>query len=808
MRVNANLTAQDLSLSAAPQGGERYVYLGHYVPIETKLTSYFIRSRFARSLDYIKGLIRGLGAPSNLDAARIHPALRIAIERGPARFSPIRRTSGARKSSAGKPQPAQTRAAPFPKPALQAVSKVQAAIDATQTPGEAQQIWNGFADDGAMTPVQAALDGWWKRYGFANLTLKISHAVRDLTVPVGAPELTSELGLLMLDRTAIKRVGFKIGEPVYVLTLGPGEETTLEKRVNQKSSLSFEEAFERDVETKLEADTERSETTTTSETLTDSEKSSRNTTIDSDLQLPGGSIPVNGKIGLHQSDQFDKATDATNQQSRNIAVRATQRISSSLRAQHKTTFKESRETTLETLTRRVIRNPNPEGAIDLVYFKILEQLDLQQERTGIRLCWAPFISDPGCRVRQRMAMAYQQVIDDALGRLSLPQPPMPPTPETKTLWVPSLRWPIMLGLFNDYGDVRDFYIPIRKTDTFTGNLRAGIDWNGDTPRGNATVVFAQSSTGVVEDDDELINQFGADFPIADYAGFVKVSVKVTIPQSFISGKSPDFYAEAEVLRAAPVFNEKLSAYLQVRQYYDQSVTVLKNQVIADAEPAALAAQSQVLESTDVRAELMHAVVTQYIAPAYRDSGKDIELWQRLIDFDNIGFELYPAWWRTEEPPDPQLPANHFINASWARVYLPVASDADRPAFLEKMFLNRLFEAASLNTADARVFNSLVGKFTTGLVEAQKKFMSADNWKKDKPVAVGDPWSVLVPTDGTHCEIVQSASNAFTILNERKSEAGVQLLEAQVAAVAADNALRGQVQTPIEGQVIVGNVPDY
>ena len=614
MRVKAGITAQDLSLPMAQQGFERYVPLGLYVPIETKLTSFFFKIHSKRTKEYIAGLIRAFSG--NFDDPRGSDiGLRNAIERGPTGLrssTPPRRWS---RFFSFAPQPGVRRADPYPASAGQAAKDLEAAITSAQSTAQQIQAWNAFEHNPAMRPAQSAIDKFWGQYGLINLTSRVGTAIRNIVRPVGRPEFTSELGLMYLDRTAVKRGNFELGERLYVLTLGPGEETTLEKRVVQKSSLSFEEAFERDLESKLEADTETTDTTNTSDTLTTAEKTSRNTTVDSDLdlQVPGGSIPVNGKIGVQQSDQFDTATDEANTQSRNIAVRATQRISSSLRTQHKTTFKETRESSLETLTRRVIRNPNPEAAVDLVYFKVMEKLSLQQERTGIRLCWAPFIADPASRVRQRMKAAYQTVIDERLSRLSLPQPPMPPAPETKPVWVSSDRQQLMLDITKGCLDRRDLYVPISKSDFFTGNLRASIEWNGDTPRGSAWVVHSSSSQGVVDDPEGFKNMFPELSP-DDYSGYVKIAAEANIPPALISGLIPYLVAEAEVLRASLVYAEVLAAYLQVKQQYDLTVAVMKNEAIKEAEPAALEAMAEVLRSTDVRAELMHAVMIQYIAP--------------------------------------------------------------------------------------------------------------------------------------------------------------------------------------------------
>ena len=125
-----------------------------------------------------------------------------------------------------------------------------------------------------------------------------------------------------------------------------------------------------------------------------------------------------------------------------------------------------------------------------------------------------------------------------------------------------------------------------------------------------------------------------------------------------------------------------------------------------------------------------------------------------------------------------------------------------------MFLNRLFAPDGLSTSEVQIYNKLVKDLTDGLVDAQKQFVSSDRWKSETWISVGDPWTVLVPTDGTHCEIIQSASHAFSELSERKAIAGITLIEEQAAAIAAENVIRGNVDRPIEGKVTVGKVTDY
>src|SRR5262249_44920225 len=111
--------------------------------------------------------------------------------------------------------------------------------------------------------------------------------------------------------------------------------------------------------------------------------------------------------------------------------------------------------------------------ITLNYFKIMQRLELRQERYGVRLCWAPTLKDPALSFYEKIRRGRQAIMDAATA--SVPPTPEEPKPSTDagvpsttnvpTQWADSSAAVDSRG--DDTGEMRaDYIVELAKPDGY------------------------------------------------------------------------------------------------------------------------------------------------------------------------------------------------------------------------------------------------------------------------------------------------------------------------------------------------------
>ena len=216
-----------------------------------------------------------------------------------------------------------------------------------------------------------------------------------------------------LDRTRIRPIGFALGEHVQSVSLAPGEELVVEQKTFSKRETTFEEQTEHERQIDLEL------SSTLSTELTEGLDRESNKSEQTGLQLGGSAETSDGAVVKANASYSKNVTEASSQaQKRSVkdSTTATSKVAARYRAMHKTVLKISIESRFEAGAKRVIRNPNPYTALDLHYFKIMQRLELVQERFGSRLCWAVSVKDPASDLMQRISNGKQLIIQRDRGR--------------------------------------------------------------------------------------------------------------------------------------------------------------------------------------------------------------------------------------------------------------------------------------------------------------------------------------------------------------------------------------------------------
>ena len=290
-------------------------------------------------------------------------------------------------------------------------------------PADIATIVNTLSADPALPRYFASRPGGARHNGMMKNVLGLPGYL-----PVSYPAGTSEVGYLFLDRTRCRQAGFEIGEHVNSLALGPGEETVFEVRTSRKESTSLEDTIEREFEDTLEQTGQESLTQTATEQGQTSQTGTSTQTLSPSVgvSIPVDVAKVDANLNASSSDTFTDTANNSAQNSITVAVQNSRRASSKLRQLHRVTVKTGVETGIETLSRRVIKNPNSATPITLHYFKIMQKVEMQQERTGVRLCWAPFVLDPGASLRTHIRLAKLVVFARARRNVEIPPEPLPP----------------------------------------------------------------------------------------------------------------------------------------------------------------------------------------------------------------------------------------------------------------------------------------------------------------------------------------------------------------------------------------------
>jgi hypothetical protein len=613
--------------------------------------------------------------------------------------------------------------------------------------------------------------------------------------------LQSDLALLFLDRTRIRPSGFVIGEHLYALGLAPGEEVVLEQRTYSKREVTYEEQNE----TEQQFDLELASTLSTELQEGFERQKSRSDSWGFGISHFGSynsasawSAAYGTWNGNHTIGYTKNVTDGSQETARR-SVRDSQtsssKVASKYRTLHKTSFKLSTEVGFEQSAKRVIKNPNRTTPITLHYFKILQKLRLQQERYGVRLCWTPSVRDPAFTFLRQIADGKQQILDKA--RASIPQPPevQQPTPPTP---VPDVKKMDFSEVFpctqwGPTGDMRaDYDVDIEMT--------AGYEWDEDVElvKANLSVISQRSlvAADVIGIPFSSQNDVGADV--------LRVKVHVGSP-SWVNGPGISVQVGAQFVKtpAPTTVNAQDAAYADAMAAYRNALKDWSDraaEIMEQARQDADVWERTMLRQLNPISELLSRIIRTEFPPAVRDECWEIDLWQKVFDWERAGFALYPSWWSDMPMQDPTKDLDDFLNASWARLFLPVRVGMERVA------LRWIYGKTVTQVLSAEVESVFDG------IEADLEQYRTDTFGDraelpelaaecvdipDKFYCLGK-WAELMPTDGTHIEVIQAFSSAADELTSKELKDADRLRDALIASQKQDVELKKQAVGNITG----------
>jgi hypothetical protein len=532
------------------------------------------------------------------------------------------------------------------------------------------------------------------RGAVADPTAGFDHVRRDPTdtdlVNEVLGALQSPIGYLFLDRTRIEPCGFRIGEHVYALSLAPGEEVTLEQKTFAKRQVTLEEQDEQEKQFDLEL------SSTLATELTDGfdRQRSRSETEGFTMSHTGQySSPdfnwgkINGSHTVGYALNVTEADQETDRRSAKDSRTASSKVASRYRTLHKTAFKVSEERGFESTSRRVIRNPNRFTPITLHYFNVLQRLELLQEWYGVRLCWTPAVADPAANFFLQLEAGKKRIVDEA--ERALPPKPKPPADAKppETLWSELTNATVY---HPDGGQNAVYALDIP--------FRAGYEWDSDW----------RATRAIIKTDRAACSAYatGMPFVTGGIAGnqVLRVFVHVVAPPSLVRDiqiqAGANFTAKRVPAAAdSPLATAQAQYAAALKEWEDGRTKALEK-----AQAAADAWEADMLAGLDPVAEVVNQFTRSNTFPqSARDSVWEIELWQKLFDWERAEQVSFPGWWADGPLRDPTRDASDFVNASWAKLYLPI-----RPG-MERIALRWIFgqSLAPLNPAREKAFDILV-----------------------------------------------------------------------------------------------------
>lgn len=562
--------------------------------------------------------------------------------------------------------------------------------------------------------------------------------------------LKSDIGYVFLDRTRLRPNGFAIGELVHTLSLTPGEETILEQKAFSKKLTSFEE--QTDLEKQVDLELSSTLSTEIQEGLEGQASTTKSWGHNVGVNAGFSAEGFNAGASYGYSNNSSEASTVTATHSVRESAATSSKLASRYRAQHKIAFKISSEAGFESGAKRVIRNPNKFTAVDLHFFKILRNIEVSQERYGARLCWAPWIKEPGLPLWSRIKEGREAIIKRHTDGVVLP-----PKPELVTT---ASKQPLDRSGFVKPAD-DDWNLPgcdLRKDYTIAIPIENDYIWDGDRS-------FVARSLKVESDRNPSVAILG----IASHSGKVFVTVRIEVDWKYpwdepvMSWGSVKVTASAHQIpdpaRQSAQFQRDYNAWqARVKEWEEKNLPLL-DEAAAKGRAEADAWEKAQWEATNPTLELIRRFIEKNFPPASRDEYWEVDLWEKLFDWDAARFILYPGWWSELPQRDPGRAPDDFINASWARLYLPLKIGAERQA-LRWIVGQKVEEPLDGNREAAieRTVKDLEDYRALSFGDAKEAARSADGTLAPKHLVLAK-WNEILPTDGTHIEITQSATTA-------------------------------------------------
>ena len=410
---------------------------------------------------------------------------------------------------------------------------------------------------------------------------------------------------------------------------------------------------------------------------------------------------------------------------------------------------------------------------------------MTQERYGVRLCWTPSVKSPAFGFLQQIQSARQQVLDAARTSLPpMPTQPQPVSPGTDATANNATFWSDVFDCnqWGTFGDMRADY------DLDIAYDAATYIWDGilDIVKANLQLITQRTQAAA-----DIV---GMPFATQGDKGSV-LRVKVHVGSAvWVNGPGIQIQVGAQFTKTTTTTTTQDSQYADALAAYQTSLQDWNDKeadVMAKAEADADALEQTLYAQLNPVNELVKGLVQTSFPPAVRDECWEIDCWQKVFDWERASYVLYPAWWSDLPIADPTKDPVDFVNASWARLYLPVRAGMERIALrwiygksIEKPLAPNIEKEFDAIEADLGTYRTKNFKDPLGMPKLTKECEDVE-----EPYYCIAKWPEFMPTDGTHCEVILGFTTAADDLTSSEIEDAAALRKAVLDSQKQDLALK-------------------
>ncbi len=248
--------------------------------------------------------------------------------------------------------------------------------------------------------------------------------IKDVTV--------SPIGIVHLYRQFFFELDTFLGSPVGHVWISPGATVELMEVSSRKTTIekSFETSFESSTKQESSSTSQDDLSNATKEDNKEDTKAGFSTTANS--SYPTLSISATASLSMENTQQLSR--EKTQKQMR----QQSNKLSTEIRQNYKSTFKTITETTDTSSKRYVLTNPSNEKLINYEMRRKMRKVGVQVQDMGSYLCWETFVDEPG----KNLGLANLVHIAKPADLVPPPdQTMMPDMPETKTFdFIDKFSW--------------------------------------------------------------------------------------------------------------------------------------------------------------------------------------------------------------------------------------------------------------------------------------------------------------------------------------------------------------------------------
>lgn len=211
-------------------------------------------------------------------------------------------------------------------------------------------------------------------------------------------------GIVFTDRLRFQPAGLVVGERVYALSLGAGEEVQLRQVVETRRQTIAEDVKDRENENELTLSSTWSTeiTDTLKENQSHQNSNTEGLSANADLKdltaaLTGVPIPI--QLGASASFSASGANDTSTEHSQKQNQEATVTATARMRAQHRVRFEVTNEQSSSLTTTRTLKNSNRQRALTYIFHKLYRKERVTLERVDARLCLRLPVRNPAALTR-------------------------------------------------------------------------------------------------------------------------------------------------------------------------------------------------------------------------------------------------------------------------------------------------------------------------------------------------------------------------------------------------------------------------